>query len=141
MISVYITTRNRRELLERAVESVLNQTKSAKEIIIVDDASSDDTKNFINSLCHYYPSIIYIRNSKCLGAQASRNKAIAASTQPFITGLDDDDEFKPNRLQKLYDAFVSEPNLSFVCDHIEIDTGTYKIYPNKYVGYIDIKSS
>ncbi|GHZ42487.1 Chondroitin synthase [Vibrio cholerae] len=123
-------------MLERAVGSVLQQSFPPSEIIIVDDASTDDTAEYVNELKRTISSVIYIRNEKCEGAQSSRNKALNIATGTYITGLDDDDEYLPNRLEKLYLAFINDSNLSFVCDHIKIDTGISSVYPNRYVGKI-----
>lgn len=138
MISVYIITHNRRKMLERALTSVMNQSMQPDEIIIVDDASTDDTKAYIDRILPLYNSLVYLRNENASGAQVSRNRALAIAKGKYITGLDDDDEFKHDRIEKLYNAFKSEESLSFVCDHIEIDTGTEQLYPNKFVGRIDL---
>ncbi|EGQ9284152.1 glycosyltransferase, partial [Vibrio vulnificus] len=141
MISVYITTRNRQEMLKRAVKSVLQQSLPPNEIIIVDDASTDNTAEYVSELKRKISSVIYIKNEKCEGAQSCRNKALNVATGVYITGLDDDDEFLPNRLEKLHQAFINESELSLVCDHIKIDTGGYFVYPNRFVGKISMEQA
>ncbi|ENO1850498.1 glycosyltransferase [Vibrio vulnificus] len=141
MISVYITTRNRQEMLKRAVKSVLQQSLPPYEIIIVDDASTDGTAEYVRELKKNFSSVIYIKNEKCEGAQSCRNKALNVATGFYITGLDDDDEFLPNRLEKLHQAFINESELSLVCDHIKIDTGASSVYPNRFVGKISIEKA
>ncbi|EMY6302053.1 glycosyltransferase [Providencia stuartii] len=132
-ITVYITTHNRVEMLKRAVQSVLNQTMQVNEIIIVDDYSTDGTQEYCLELANNYNNIKYIRNATNLGAPESRNRAIISAKSKYITGLDDDDEFKSNRIKKLY-TFYTSNNYSFICDNITVNN---KII-NNYSGEIDL---
>lgn len=104
-ISVYIPTRNRAELLLAAVRSVLKQTYVDLELIVVDDASNDGTESLLSSLRYEDKRIRILRNDSPRGAPATRNRAIAAATGEFITGLDDDDTFEPERLGALQDCW------------------------------------
>ena len=100
LISIYIPTKNRVELLKRAVNSVLKQTYSRWELIIVNDGSTDETENYLNSLAQSDTRIKVIHHAESQGACASRNEAIFSATGEFITGLDDDDFFYKDRLQR-----------------------------------------
>lgn len=104
LITVYIPTFNRVDLLRRAVDSVLNQDYTNIEIIIVDDHSEDETANYLHEISIKEPRVRYFINETNLGACACRNKAIAEARGEFITGLDDDDYFLPNRIS----SFVFE---------------------------------
>lgn len=97
LVSVYIITHNRVDLLRRCVLSVINQSYQNLEIIIIDDASNDDTKKYIKSIND--TRIIYLRNESNQGACYSRNRAINVASGKFITGCDDDDYFEVNRVQ------------------------------------------
>ena len=114
MVSVYIPTHNRAEMLERAVLSVCKQTYHSIEIIISDDGSSDNTAEIVNRLKQKFENIYYIRSSISEGACSARNKAIFFAKGEFITGLDDDDEFEINRIEYLVSTFKMYENLSFV---------------------------
>jgi glycosyltransferase involved in cell wall biosynthesis len=103
LVSVYMPTKNRVALLQRAVESVLVQTYRNIELIIVSDGSTDGTREYVESIKSDI-SIKFIDNSISLGACAARNQAINISAGKFITGLDDDDYFMPNRIL----SFLSE---------------------------------
>lgn len=121
LISVYIPTHNRSEMLKRAVTSVLSQTYKNVEIIICDDGSSDNTAVVVASLQEKYSNIKYLKNETPKGACAARNLGIFAATGEFITGLDDDDEFIENRLEQLYDFFCSaNGRYAFICGGIEM---------------------
>lgn len=104
LISVYIITHNRRKLLERSLKSVREQIYKRLEIIIVDDYSTDDTSLFVKRQCEEDSRIIYIRNDQNKGACFSRNAAIEVATGEFITGLDDDDYFLPERVSDFYQS-------------------------------------
>ena len=90
-ISVYIPTHNRVDLLAVAVGSVLAQEFADFELIVVDDASTDGTAEFLESAAASDRRIRFIRNDSPCGAPTSRNRAIMEATGNFITGLDDDD--------------------------------------------------
>lgn len=114
LVSVYITTRNRLHLLERALLSVLNQSCRDLEIIIVDDASACDNEAMVRAQQRNTSiPITYLRNDVARGACYARNLAIAAARGKFITGLDDDDEFVPVRIERLLEKY--EEKYAFVC--------------------------
>jgi glycosyltransferase involved in cell wall biosynthesis len=98
LVSVYIPTFNRLQLLKRAVDSVLKQVYSNIEIIIVDDCSSDGTDAYLHGLATERSNVRYFKNESNEGACVSRNKAIANAKGEYITGLDDDDYFTPERI-------------------------------------------
>ena len=92
MISVYITSFNKDKYLSQAIISVLNQSLAPKEIIIVDDCSTDNSRNIIEKFASQYPYIIEpIYNENNLGVTRSRNIALSHCTGEIITYLDGDD--------------------------------------------------
>ena len=103
LVTVYIPTKNRLQLLRRAVQSVLSQTHRQIELIVVSDGSDDGTCEYVNSLQEHI-AVKLIHNEKSVGACAARNQAIHAASGQFITGLDDDDIFLPHRVA----TFLSE---------------------------------
>ena len=95
-ISVIIPTYNRCDLLKRAINSVIKQTITPKEIIIVDNVSTDQTYQMVSSL---FPEINYFIEKK-RGVSAARNKGILESKSKWIAFLDSDDTWKPTKLEK-----------------------------------------
>ena len=96
-VTVVITTYNRAGLLTRAVESVLAQTFTDFEIIIVDDCSSDNIQEVIASLDD--PRIRSFRHERNRGLSAARNTAIFNARGEYVALLDDDDEWLPVNLE------------------------------------------
>lgn len=101
LVTIYMPTRNRRDLLERAVESVLTQTWPHLELIVVDDGSTDDTAAWLTQRARRDARLKPIHHEQSRGAPASRNEAILAGRGEFVTGLDDDDYFHPQRIERL----------------------------------------
>jgi len=97
-VSVIIPTCNRSTLVTRAIESVLSQTYTDFECIIVDDASNDNTYEVVNSYSD--DRLICFRHDTNLGASAARNTGIKHSKGNFIAFLDDDDEWLSTKLEK-----------------------------------------
>ncbi len=95
-ISVIIPTYNRCDLLKRAINSVIKQTITPKEIIVVDNGSTDQTYEMVSSL---FPEINYFIEKK-RGVSAARNKGILESKSKWIAFLDSDDTWKPTKLEK-----------------------------------------
>lgn len=114
LVSIYIPTRNRPELLLRAVSSCLAQSYKALEIIIVDDGSDEQFRDAIEQVARLDPRISILRSPQSLGACTARNLAIKAAKGEFITGLDDDDEFTPDRVSCFVESWHQFPSLSFL---------------------------
>jgi glycosyltransferase involved in cell wall biosynthesis len=124
LVSVILPTYNRAHVLGKAIESILNQTYSNFEIIIVDDGSLDSTEKLV---ARYRDNRIkYIRHTKNQGAVAARNTGIVASKGEYIAFQDSDNEWLPEKLEKQIAAFNSgPPNLGVVYTSVWIiDKGT-----------------
>src|SRR6201998_4045686 len=100
-ISAVIPTHNRATLVIRAISSVLQQTYPVQEIIVVDDGSTDDTKEllcrFLSPLASTAASIRYHYQEQ-QGAAVARNTGIAAASGEWIAFLDSDDILLPQKL-------------------------------------------
>lgn len=104
MISVIIPTFNRADLIKRSVDSVINQTYSNWELIIVDDRSTDDTRNVIAPYLKSEHNIKYFENRRAKGPAGARNCGIEASSGEYLAFLDSDDEWTPNHLKECLEA-------------------------------------
>lgn len=103
LISVTIATYNRAHLLPRAINSVLNQTYQNFELIIVDDGSTDQTKEVIKSFTD--ERIIYYRHEKNMGYLTARNTGWDLAKGCYNCQLGDDDELLPNALETIVKKF------------------------------------
>lgn len=106
--SVIIATYNRAEMLKRAISSVLNQKFQSFEIIVVDDASTDDTELVVKQIAD--KRINYIKNKRNLHKGGARNVGIKAAQGNFICFLDDDDYYLPHHLKTFADKLQGIPN-------------------------------
>lgn len=98
MVSVIIPTYNRQRTIKRAVESVLEQTFRDIEVIVIDDHSTDNTKEIINNIddCR----LRYFYNQTNMGACAARNRGIQLSRGEYIAFQDSDDFWHEDKLEK-----------------------------------------
>ena len=109
-ISVVIPTLNRINTLQRALDSVINQTYKPAEIIVVDNGSSDGTLKFLRE---QYPKITILTENK-IGVSSARNKGIKNSINQWIALLDSDDAWHPRKLEiqtSMLDSALKEYNL------------------------------
>ncbi|OEE68085.1 hypothetical protein A1OO_20365 [Enterovibrio norvegicus FF-33] len=120
LVSIYVTTHNRKEKLERALNSCFRQSYDNIEIIISDDGSSDNTKTFCESLLEKKINVKYIRSESPKGACHARNVAIEAASGYYITGLDDDDYFKHDRIEKFVNSIDRLNDHSFLYSNYNI---------------------
>ena len=95
-VSVIIPTYNRKNLLKRALHSVSNQTFIPREIIVVDDGSSDGTKDWV---LERFPDVRYIYQDNS-GVSSARNSGIKEAIGSWIAFLDSDDEWMSNKLEQ-----------------------------------------
>nr|WP_166541846.1 glycosyltransferase family 2 protein [Paenibacillus lutrae] len=98
LVSIIIPTYNRENLLHRPIESVLNQTYSNWELLIVDDGSQDNTRQLIESYSQKDSRIKYIANDRSKGPSGARNSGIIQSEGEYIAFLDSDDEWLEHHL-------------------------------------------
>lgn len=103
-ITVIITTYNRSNLVKRAIESVLQQKWKNLEIIVVDDASDDDTKEVVRIR---YPFVKYICQENNLGPGPARNRGLYECSHSWALILDDDDALIPDALKTINSAIIA----------------------------------
>lgn len=107
LVSVILPTYNRASLLPRAIKSVVNQTYNNFELIIIDDNSSDNTKEIVKNFED--KRIKYIRHKENKGGAAARNTGIELAKGEYIAFQDSDDEWLPQKLEKQVKVFRKLP--------------------------------
>lgn len=108
-LTVIIPTYNRAHFLDRAITSALNQTLACKEIIIVDDGSTDNTAEVVAGKAQKSKiPILYIAQEN-QGPSAARNLGVAHSSAKYIAFLDSDDHWQKQKIKKQYSALLLHP--------------------------------
>ncbi|PRY85677.1 glycosyltransferase family 2 protein [Mongoliibacter ruber] len=114
MFSVIIPVFNKRPHIERAINSVLNQTYQEFELILVDDGSTDGSREFVSTLQDEDKIKVFFRDKPGPGGYAARNFGIKQSKYGWIAFLDADDEWDLERLQQMKDLSEQFPEASFL---------------------------
>ena len=129
LVSVIITTHNRLDLLKKAIDSVRNQSYKNFELIVVDDASIDGTKEYCEGQDFDY---IYIPQEESKGGNHARNIGIKSAKGKYCAFLDDDDRWKESYLEKMV-GLIEEKGCGMVYSGV-----TYEQYNGDDVQYEDI---
>jgi len=134
LVSVIIPTYGRANLINRAIESVLNQTYENIEIIVVDDNVDENISNETKSKIDKFDSdkIKYIKNSVNLGGALSRNEGIMIAKGEYITFLDDDDFYNKQKIEKQL-RFLFEKKCDVVLCDMDIINEQGHILKKKHV--------
>jgi glycosyltransferase involved in cell wall biosynthesis len=109
-VSIIIPTFNRRSYITIALDSVLAQTYKDYEIVVIDDGSSDDTKEVLKP---YRDTIRYFYQDNS-GIPATRNRGIKEAKGAYIAFLDSDDYWLPEKLERQLDYFGKNPHCGMV---------------------------
>lgn len=116
MISVIMTTYNNKPYIKHALESLLQQTYKDIEIIIVDDGSTDNTREILE-LYEEHIRYFYKENG---GEASARNAGLSLAKGEYIAFLDADDLYKPNKLEEQLKILQANPDIDVVYNDIEV---------------------
>ncbi|MGC8594655.1 MAG: glycosyltransferase family 2 protein [Candidatus Kryptoniota bacterium] len=139
-MSVIIPTYNRADLLPRAIRSVLAQTFTDFELIVVDDGSIDNTREVVDKFTHLDARVKYIWEPNSGRPAVPKNKGIENASGEYIAFLDHDDEWLPAKLEKQLILFNNIPgNVGLVaCDYLAIADGMQRVLrTHRLPGYLD----
>ncbi|MDR1764352.1 MAG: glycosyltransferase [Dysgonamonadaceae bacterium] len=124
-ISVIIPVYNGERFIGEAIESILNQTFTDFELIIVNNCSTDSTAAVVAR--YNDPRIIYVENEKNMGVIFSLNRGLSMSSGKYIARIDADDIALPRRLQIQYDYMEKHPEIGVLGSSVEsFDNNTGK---------------
>ena len=112
-VTVVIPTKDRRALLSRAVRSVLWQRDVTVELVVVDDGSTDGTADLLAGLSD--ERLVVLRNERPGGVGAARNRGADSATCAYVSFLDDDDVWAPDKLRAQLDALTAMPSAQWAC--------------------------
>jgi glycosyltransferase involved in cell wall biosynthesis len=134
LISVVMPTFNDTPFLEEAIESVLNQTLTDFEFIIVNDGSTDNTEAIIQKYLQADPRIIYLKHDHNLGNTVARNTGNVAAHGKYIALMDSDDVLASDRLQIQWKYLKNHPEIDVLGGAIVFfypDRWHFKYYPTQ----------
>ena len=118
-VSIIIAAYNGRQTIERAIASAQKQTLRDIEIVVADDASTDGTYEFVQSLAAADARIKPLRLHQNGGVSVARNAAIAAAAGQWVAVLDADDWYEPERIEMMLKA-AQALNANLICDNLKI---------------------
>ena len=128
LITVIIPTFRRPKLLRRAILSVLNQTFSAFQVCVYDDASNDNTQKVVTELAKTDSRIKYYCHEQNIGAGANFNYGLKEVNTPFFSFLSDDDLLLPHFFEVAMQSLSSNPDVMFYAGL------TIQVKDNKIIG-------
>jgi glycosyltransferase involved in cell wall biosynthesis len=114
-VSVVVPTFNSARTVGHCLDSILRQTVTPDEIIVIDDGSIDDTTTIVP---RYFDHVTVLTQSH-MGAAAARNRGVLAATGDFVAFLDSDDLWHPQKLELQLGAFRSYPDAALCCTEFE----------------------
>lgn len=143
LISVVIPAYNAEKTLEKAIQSVMVQTYSNIEAIIVDDCSRDETLKIATSYAKKDNRIKVFQNQANMGVALSRNRGVEEARGDWIAFLDSDDRWVPSKLEKQSDVLKKNPSCSlcFTGSAFENNEGircSYTLSVPKHLKYNDL---
>ncbi len=112
-ISVVLPTYNGSKYLAESIQSILNQTMTDWELIIVDDCSTDETPRIVGEFRDN--RIHYVRNGVNCKLPRSLNRGFSLASGEYLTWTSDDNWYAPNALERMADALDAYPELGLVC--------------------------
>ncbi len=118
-VSVILTTYNRTHLVGEAIESVLAQTYQDWELIVMDDGSADGTGDIVKAFAQKDSRVRCIHREN-MGISAVRARSIAFAEGEYITFLDDDDEFAPDKLERQVSFLDAHPEAGLVYSYVDM---------------------
>ena len=127
-VSVVLPTRNRAPLVRRAIASVLAQTFSDSELIVVDDGSTDNTVEVVRSFTD--PRLQLLRLTDCGSPGRARNEGVGVSRGALVAFLDSDDEWLPSKLERQVACLRHDSRVALVyCRDQRVDDQTGRKAP------------
>ena len=111
MVSVIMAAYNSERTIVRAIESVISQTFTNWELIIIDDSSKDTTKKIVEKYCFRDSRIQVISNEKNLGVAETRNRGVQIAKSEWIAFLDSDDYWEAEKLEYQFKMLKKYPDM------------------------------
>lgn len=137
LVTIAIPTYNRADFVGKAVESALKQTHQNIEVLVIDNCSTDNTKDVISSIKE--PRVRYVRNERNLGMTGNFNRSLEIFKGDYWVFLPDDDMLLPEYCESCLNLFKKYPDLGLVsspniaCDPLGNELWRYPIRGPEYI--------
>ena len=126
MISIVIPVYNRAYIIHRSLDSLLNQTYKDWECLIIDDYSSDNTKEIVDKYIQSDNRFVYYMNERTKGAQGARNTGVLKAHGEWVVMFDSDDYMLPTYLETVVKIAEKQKNKVICCYGQIIEEETYQ---------------
>lgn len=137
-VTVITASYNSAEFIEHTVRSVLQQTLTDFEYIIVDDGSTDGTPDLLRRLAASDPRLrLVFRSTPSGGPTVPKNLALSMVTSPYVCLLDHDDYYAPQRLQRLVQGLDDHPDWVAAFHDVQLVDGALQPHPGTYLSNVD----
>lgn len=117
-VSIIISCHNKQDYISRAIDSALNQTYPNIEIIVINNASSDNSYKIINEYTNTNQNIIFISENWYMPESKSKNTAIAAASGEYIFPLNAEDTIEPEFIEQAIKLFEKKQNIDFIYTNV-----------------------
>lgn len=132
-LSLILPNYNHAHMLPRALDSVLNQSRLPDEIIVSDDASTDNSVELIEAYVRRHPQIRFLRNPKNLGAVGNQNYLLGLATGDFIYALGADEHLLPGAFERAMQLLEDHPQAGgCFCDLVLVDTDGHGLVHRRF---------
>jgi glycosyltransferase involved in cell wall biosynthesis len=127
LVTAAITTYNRAPYLDGALESIYAQTFDDYDVLVVDDGSTDETSDV---LAHHADRIRFVHQEN-QGRSGARNTAVREARTPYISFLDSDDRWLPDKLAREIPVLEADPRVALVHGHVEVIGADERVLVNE----------
>jgi len=135
LISVLMPVFNVEKYVEEALNSILSQTYTNLEVIVIDDGSVDKTADIVQGLALNDPRIRFLKNPSNLKIARSLNRGLSVASGSYIARMDGDDISMPDRIERFLKHLENNPDLELVgCSVVSIDSEGNELGRTKYPG-------
>jgi glycosyltransferase involved in cell wall biosynthesis len=124
-ISVVVTSFNNAGTIRQTLDSILHQSYPVAEIIVADDGSSDGSQDLLKSYAAAHPAVRVIPRERNIGVSANRNDAVRQAASAFVSQIDGDDAFHPEKLQREARALQGRSDAVAFSDTLKLDPEDY----------------
>ena len=122
LVSVIVATRNNGRTIENAIRALLNQTHRNIEIIVINDASDDNTSALLEKMAKKDDRLRIFNNASRRGTGHSRNRGLQEARGDFVTFQDGDDYSEPDRIARQLAALTASPERKLcLCNYVRVD--------------------